>query len=129
MTRLSITLIFLIVSNLATAQHIGYRDITKPLLKPVAKEVINTVRVMAEDSVEEIITLHSECPGMEGPLPVLINYIPPDIVEKFKIKFEGHLYSITTIKVSANQFQYKLKVCYNGEFVIRFVDTDGDILR
>ena len=129
MRRAGLILIFFMVCNSATSQHIGYRDNTKPALKLLPKERTDSVKVMAEDSVEEIVTPHSQCPGMEGPLPVLINYVPPDIVEKFKNKFEGHVYSITTIKVSANQFQYKLKVCNNGEFVIRFVDTDGDILR
>jgi hypothetical protein len=114
-------LIFLIAYNFGHAQHIQYRDRKSPSLKPVS--------VMAQDSVKEIITPHSECPGMKGSLPVLTNYVPPEIVKKFKIKFEGHVYSITSIKVSANQIQYKLKVCNNGEFVIRFVDTDGDILR
>ena len=122
-------LIFLMACNAATSQHVGYRDKTKPPLKPVVKLLIDTVRVIVEDSVAEIITPHNECPGMRGPLPVLINYVPPEIVNKFRIQFKGHVYSITSIKVSANQFQYKLKVCYNGEFVIRFVDIDGDILR
>jgi len=130
-------LIFFVACNFVTAQHIGYRDRTKPPSKPVTepppkpviKQVIDSVEVMAEDSVAEIITPHSECPGMDASLPVLTNYVPPEIVKNFKIKFEDHVYSITSIKVSANQIQYKLKVCYKGEFVIRFVDTDGDILR
>jgi hypothetical protein len=129
MTRISIILIFLVAYNSLAAQHIGYRDRTKPPSKPVAKEIRDTVKVTVEDSEAEIITPHSECPGMDASLPVLNNYVPPEIVNTFKTKFEGHVYSITSIKVSANQFQYKLKVCYNGEFVIRFVDTDGDILR
>ena len=122
-------MIFLAPCNFVTAQHIGYRDKTTPPPKPVIKEVGDTVKVMAEDSVAEIITPHNECPGMSASLPVLTNYVPPEIVKNFKIKFEDHVYSITSIKVSANQIQYKLKVCYKGEFVIRFVDTDGDILR
>ena len=129
MIRINITLFFLLAYNSMTAQHIGYRDRTRPPLPSVIKEVRDTVKVMAEDSVEEIITPHNECPGMDASLPVLTNYVPPEIVNDFKIKFEGHVYSITSIKVSANQVQYKLKVCHNGEFVIRFVDTDGDILR
>ena len=129
MIRINITLVFLLAYNSMAAQHIGYRDRTRPPLQPVIKEVRDTVKVIAEDSVEEIITPHSECPGMDASLPVLTNYVPPEIVNNFKIKFEGHVYSITSIKVSANQIQYKLKVCHNGEFVIRFVDTDGDILR
>ena len=136
MIRITITLIFLGACSLVTAQHIGYRDKTKPQPKPVIeappkpviKQAIDTVDI-AEDSVAEIITPHSECPGMDASLPVLTNYVPPQIVKDFKIKFEDHVYSITSIKVSANQIQYKLKVCYKGEFVIRFVDTDGDILR
>ena len=129
MIRINITLFLLLAYNSMTAQHIGYRDRTRPPLPSVIKEVRDTVKVMAEDSVEEIITPHNECPGMDASLPVLTNYVPPEIVNDFKIKFEGHVYSITSIKVSANQVQYKLKVCHNGEFVIRFVDTDGDILR
>ena len=137
MIRVAIMLIFFVACNFVTAQHIGYRDRTKPPSKPVTepppkpviKQVIDTVEVMVEDSVAEIFTPHSECPGMDASLPVLTNYVPPEIVKNFKIKFEDHVYSITSIKVSANQIQYKLKVCYKGEFVIRFVDTDGDILR
>jgi hypothetical protein len=126
---LAILLIFLAACNSLTAQHIGYKDRTKPASATVVKEPPTIVKVVAEDSVTEIITPHSECPGMSASLPVLTNYVSPDIVKTFKKKFEDHVYSITAIKVSANQFQYKLKVCYNGEFVIRFVDTDGDILR
>lgn len=137
MIRISIMLTFLVAYNFVTAQHINYRDRTKPPPKPVVeappkpaiKEVRDSVMTMAEDSVEEVITPHNECPGMDASLPVLTNYVPPEIVKSFKIKFDDHVYSITSIKVSANQIQYKLKVCYKGEFVIRFVDTDGDILR
>ena len=130
MAKTGIMLFLLLAYNSLAAQHIGYRDRTKPPSQPVVKEVRDTVQVV-EDSVAEaeIITPHNECPGIDASLPVLTNYVPPEIVKDFKIKFEGHVYSITSIKVSANQVQYKLKVCYDGEFVIRFVDTDGDILR
>ena len=121
MIKIRIMLIFVIAYNFGYAQHIQYRDRKNLPSKPVS--------AMAEDSVREIITPHSECPGMKGSLPVVTNYVPPEIVKKFKIKFAGHVYSITSLKVSANQLQYKLKVCNNGEFVIRFVDTDGDIVR
>ena len=120
-------LLFLTAANSVTAQHIGYRDRTRLTTK---QEVRDTLKTALKDTLQaEIVTPHNECPGMDASLPVLTNYVPGEIVTKFKEKFQGHVYSITSLKVSENELEYKLKVCYKGEFLTRFVDANGNIVR
>lgn len=124
MIRLITVIMFFAVVNPLMAQHIRYVDKTKP---PPNQEVTN-IQNAPKDSAE-IITPHNECPGMDASLPVAMNYVPPEIINKFRIKFEGHLYCITTIKISDIETQYKLRICYKGEFVERYVNTEGKIVR
>ncbi len=124
MIRIIIAFFFFAAGNTVAAQHIQYREKDKPLPKQEVKPA-----VPKDSAVAEIITPHNECPGMDASLPVCMNYVPPEIVNKFKVKFEGHCYAITTLKKSLTETQYKLRICYHGEFVERFVDVNGVIFR
>jgi hypothetical protein len=124
--KLITVIMFFAVANPLMAQHIRYVDKTKPL----PKQEVTGIKIPPKDSVvAEIITPHNECPGMDASLPVAMNYVSPDIINKFRIKFEGHLYCITSLKISATETQYKLRICYKGEFVERYVNTEGKIVR
>jgi hypothetical protein len=125
MKRIIVALFFLATGKCVVAQHIQYREKEKPPSKQEKK-----IETLPKDSVvAEIITPHNQCPAMDASLPVCMNYVPPEIVNKFRVKFEGHCYCITSLKISLTETQYKLRICFNGEFVERYVNTDGIIVR
>ena len=66
-----------------------------------------------------------DCPGLSASLPVLTNYVSPEFVTKMKERFDNHVYSITTLRISDSRFQYKLKVCVKGQFKILMLDEEG----
>ena len=119
-------LFFFTITDVALSQHIQYREKEKP---PVKQQASATPPPPKDSAVAEIVTPNTDCPGMDASLPVLMNYVPPEIVQKFKVKFNGHVYCITSLKISDTAFQYKLRICNNGEFVERFVDLNGIIVR
>jgi hypothetical protein len=69
-----------------------------------------------------------KCPGLTGAVPVLINYVPAEIVIIVSEKFKGHLYSISTNKGPDNLPQYKLKVCEDGMIQYEYADYKGNII-
>ncbi|HZW70334.1 MAG TPA: hypothetical protein VFF57_05635, partial [Hanamia sp.] len=69
-----------------------------------------------------------KCPGLSGAMPVLINYVPAEIVLIITEKFKGHLYSISTNAGPNNRPQYKLKVCEDGMIQYKYADYKGDII-
>ncbi len=69
-----------------------------------------------------------KCPGLTGAMPVLINYVPAEIVLIVTEKFKGHLYSISTNKGPENRPQYKLKVCEDGMIQYEYADYKGNII-
>ena len=69
-----------------------------------------------------------KCPGLTGAMPVLINYVPAEIVLIVTEKFKGHLYSISTNKGPGNRPQYKLKVCEDGMIQYEYADYKGNII-
>lgn len=125
MIKIIIVFAFLSSGNSVIAQHIQYREKEKP--SPLQK--VQPAPPPKDSIVKEIFTPHNECPGMDASLPVCMNYVPPEIVNKFRVKFEGHCYCITSLKISLTENEYKLRICYNGEFVERFVDVNGVIVR
>ena len=68
------------------------------------------------------------CPAFTGALPVLNNYVPPEIALIINEKFEGHLYSISSYKGPDNQPQYKLKVCSGGMIKYEYADSKGNVV-
>ncbi len=69
-----------------------------------------------------------KCPGLSGAMPVLINYVPAEIVLIVTEKFKGHLYSISTNTGPDNRPQYKLKVCEDGMIQYKYANYKGDII-
>lgn len=69
-----------------------------------------------------------KCPGLSGAVPVLLNYVPAEIVVIVSEKYKGHLYSICTNKGANNKPEYKLKVCKNGMIVYEYANYKGEIM-
>jgi len=69
-----------------------------------------------------------KCPAFTGALPVLNNYVPPEIVLIINEKFEGHLYSISSYKGPDNKPQYKLKICSGGRIKYEYADAKGKLM-
>lgn len=113
------------------------RDTIRVLVRDTIKitdtiRVTDTVRVLVRDTINLAIVYHKwpdHCPGVEGKVPVLTNYVPAEIVPKLTEIFKGFLYSITRIKDADNKTYYKLKVCENGEIKIKYADENGDLLK
>lgn len=81
--------------------------------------------------IREPVIFHDwpdKCPGLTGAVPVLINYVPPEIVLIVTEQFEGHLYSISTNKGPDNLSRYKLKVCEDGMIKYKYADFKGNII-
>ena len=111
-------------------------EITKPL-RIVAVALISSVTLpfnhvsIPPMIVREPMIFHDwpdECPGLTGAVPVLINYVPAEIILIVTEKFKGHLYSISTNKGPGNRPQYKLKVCEDGMIQYEFADYKGNII-
>ncbi len=69
-----------------------------------------------------------KCPGLSGAVPVLLNYVPPEIVLIVTEKYKGHLYSISTNKGPADRPEYKLKVCKDGMIRYEYANYKGEIM-
>lgn len=69
-----------------------------------------------------------KCPAFTGALPVLNNYVPPEIQLIITEKFEGHLYSISSYKGPENTPQYKLKICSGGRIKYEYADARGNVM-
>ena len=69
-----------------------------------------------------------KCPGLTGAVPVLLNYVPAEIVLMVTEKYEGHLYSISTNKSANGKPEYKLKVCKNGMIRYEYANYKGEIM-
>lgn len=69
-----------------------------------------------------------KCPAFTGALPVLNNYVPPEIALIITEKFEGHLYSISSYKGPDHKPQYKLKICSGGMIMYEYADAKGKVM-
>ena len=69
-----------------------------------------------------------KCPAFTGALPVLNNYVPPEIALIITEKFEGHLYSISSYKGQDHKPQYKLKICSGGRIKYEYADAKGNVV-
>lgn len=70
-----------------------------------------------------------KCPAFSGALPVLNNYVPPEIALIITEKFEGHLYSISSYQGADHKPQYKLKVCSGGRIKYQYADAKGNVME
>ena len=123
MLRFFFATLFVILGNTLLAQYVHYPDNSNKK---------NTESRPPAAVTEEKVVYHDwpdRCPALSGSIPVLTNYVPPELIPKLTEFFKGHLYSITSIKVAANKMQYKLKVCENGEIKIKYADESGNLIK
>ena len=111
------------------------RDTVRVIVRDTIKVVVrDTVKIVIQDTVKSTpdkVVYHKwpdRCPGLSGAVPVLLNYIPKEMVPKLTEIYKGHLYSISSIKVSNNKLEYKLKVCENGQIRFEYADENGNII-
>lgn len=111
------------------------RDTVRVIVRDTIKVVVrDTVKIVIQDTVKSApgkVAYHKwpdRCPGLSGAVPVLLNYIPKEIVPKLTEIYKGHLYSISSIKVDNNKLEYKLKVCENGAIRFEYADENGNII-
>jgi hypothetical protein len=119
MTRMHFTLILLMTGHCLFAQHLQYRDHSRP---PAG------IKKKGADSV----VYHKwpdHCPAESGSIPVLSNYVPKEMVLKLTEFYKGHLYSITSLKDAKGLTIFKLKVCIKGELKFVFADEAGNIIN
>lgn len=119
------------------------KDTVRIIVKDTLKITVHdTLKVMVRDTVE--IAIHDtvnicpaetvyhkwpdRCPGLSGSIPVLSNYIAPEMVLKLTEIYKGHLYSISSARNTNNKVQYKLKVCENGVIRFEYADENGAII-
>ncbi len=60
-------------------------------------------------------------------LPLLMDYIPDDIVSKLKTQFGDQLYSITSVKHTATENNYVVRLPKNGLMQYETVDANGAV--
>lgn len=120
MKNFCLAALLLIVGTPLFSQHIGYRDDSR---KFEEQKRYNVVKEKPAPKVYKDM-----CPGTSTELPILNNYVPQDVVVTLKQKYMGYLYSITSLKVTADKLKYKVSVCDNGITRIEFVDETGLII-
>jgi len=119
---------------------IKVKDTVKQVVRDTIKIIVrDTIRIRDTVIIRDTIRLAADtviyhqwpdkCPGISGATPVVINYVPKEIVLKLTEIYKGHLYSISSIKVANNKSGYKLKVCENGEIKFEYADEHGEIIK
>ena len=119
MIKIILSTLLIVTGNCLFAQHIQYSDKAKA---NIPKSISPT-----KDSVVYHVW-PDRCPAISGSIPVLTNYVPKEMVLKLTEIYEGHLYSITSLKVENNKQQYKLQVCVKGELKFEYADETGTII-
>jgi len=123
-------------------------EITKPPVKPAALPITAPVKLEAMTLIVSTTAAFNsvsgppkfdrppmifhdwpdKCPAFTGALPVLNNYVPPEIQLIITEKFEGHLYSISSYQGPDNKPQYKLKICSGGMIKYEYADAKGNVM-
>lgn len=119
------------------------RDTVKIKLRDTVKTLVHdTIRTFKRDTIEIVVhdTINTcptqvvyhkwpdKCPGLSGATPVLLNYIPKEIVLKLTEIYKGYLFSISSNKIAGNKVEYKLKVCEHGAIKFEYADANGNII-
>ena len=119
------------------------KDTIRVTVKDTVKKVVHdTLRLSVRDTIEIVVhdtvnvcpteTVYHKwpdrCPAVAGAIPVLRNYVPPQLVLKLTEIFKGYLYSISATKNANNKPEYELKVCENGFIKIEYADENGNII-
>lgn len=77
-----------------------------------------------------IISKSLNVPGsVYAALPVLENSIPDAVVATIKAKFGDSVYDITSIKSSADQTAYVVRVGDNGIYKTEIINADGSAVQ
>lgn len=123
MRKLVLAVLSIIAANSLFAQHIQYRDLPKdkpvPFIKPEAPPPPPVVYHEWPD----------KCPAAKGSIPILANYVPKEIMLKLREVYEGHLYSIMSLKGASGKMEYKLQVCDKGDLHFHYANENGVVIR
>jgi hypothetical protein len=77
-----------------------------------------------------IISKSLNVPGsVYAALPVLENSIPDAVVSTIKAKFGDSVYGITSVKSSADQTAYVVRVGDNGIYKTEIINADGSAVQ
>ena len=123
-----------LTDTLRTVVHDTLKVVVRDTVHVVVRDTVritDTIRVTIHDTVRSAPVYHKwpdRCPGLSGAVPVLTNYVPRELVPKLTEMFKGHLYSITSVKVPGNKFNYKMRVCENGEIKFEYANENGDLI-
>ena len=128
MNKILLVLLLLVAANGVSAQYLYYKDHSKkhPDTRTVQKSA------PAEKPKEEKVVYHDWpdcCPGMKGSIPILVTYVPHELVLKLKEKYQGHLYSIAGMKVPVDRTAYKLRICDGNDVKYAFADEEGNLME
>ena len=131
-----IVILLLIVSVYSvTAQHIQYRDRTRPVENKSnrAPDTAITNKSPAKKAFveEQYMCNLTSPPGAASQLPVIINNVSPEMVKMVKERYTGRLYSITGLNMFDQRLKFKLKICDkdNGKFRSEYLDKDGSVVN
>jgi hypothetical protein len=155
--RISIILVTAFIAYTSNAQYIQYRDKSKPVNQnknvpeaqgaSIPENKLKIIPVKTKTEVSETIAIKLNptrkyieeqymCnllsrPDVVPQLPIIINNVSPETVKKLKEKYEGRLYSITTLNMTDDRLKYKLKICDkdNGKFRSEYLDIDGNVIN
>lgn len=123
-----LSILFIVMVNTLFAQFVHYTDESNKRNKPVQHEK-PVPAPLKRDTATVYHTWPDLCPGVPASIPVLLNYVPKELVLKITEIFKGHLYSISSYNAGNNTVQYKLKVCENGAIKYEYADESGNIIK
>jgi hypothetical protein len=115
-------------------EKVTVRDTLKLIVHDTVRITVrDTFQIVIHDTVNicPTVVYHKwpdKCPGLSGSIPVINNYVAPEMILKLTEYFEGHLYSISSTRNASNKVQYKLKVCENGQIQFEYADENGNII-
>jgi hypothetical protein len=130
MNKILLVLLLLVVANGVSAQYLYYKDHSKK--QPDTRTVEKSTAPETPKPKEEKVIYHDWpdcCPGMKGSIPILVTYVPHELVLKLKEKYQGHLYSIACMKVPTDRTAYKLRICDGNEVKYAFADEEGNLME
>ncbi len=130
--RNSIIFLLIICGNVSFSQHVQYTEKKKPVVENKSQNTDAIVKPPNKADVEEQYMCNFlSRPDVAPQLPIVINNVSPEMVKNLKEKYEGRLYSITTLNMTDDRLKYKLKICDkdNGKFRSEYLDIDGNVIN
>lgn len=158
MKKCTLTILLVMFFSFCFAQHIQYRDKSKPRpapaddapvqqpVKPVAKPVAAISKTQKTDtsiSKNEPIKIKRKMPELitgcklssdtdkVAKLPIVINDVPAEVVAKLKERYKNRIYSITGLNMLDVRLKLKLRICDKDgdKFRIEYLDKDGNVVK